>query len=366
MHTNADRPIEFPHSPYPRPGELLQLADGFFWARIPLPFRLNHVNVWVVEENDGWAIVDCGINNSETQELWTGMFSGALSGRPIRRVITTHSHTDHVGIAKFLRDRNDAQFEATLTEWLTAKLRHADHRDDDLTAASVFLAQHGGAHDAAEIFDQERQRVQRYLGPQPDTIVRLVHGQELKLGGRSWRIITGGGHADEHACFYCESEKILIAGDQILPRISPVITVTPAIPDADPLLEYFTSLSALSTLSDDVLVLPGHGEPFYGLRTRITQLIAHHYSRLDELAGFIRNPLTAMAATELLFPKAIKGGQGRLALGETIAHLHRVVGLGRAVTRTSDSGQIRFVSCGESQTKTVAFSGGLATGSPSY
>jgi glyoxylase-like metal-dependent hydrolase (beta-lactamase superfamily II) len=344
MDVNVDRTIEFPYSPYPLPGELRQLANGFFWARIPLPFRLDHVNAWVVDDGDGWAIVDCGIDNSETRELWTGMLSGFLFGRPIRRVIATHGHTDHVGIAKFLRDPNDAQFEATLTEWLTAKLRHADHQSDDLTAARNFLVQHGGTRDAADIFDQERQRVQRYLGPQPDSIVRLTHGQQLRLGGRIWQIITGGGHADEHACFYCEADKILIAGDQILPRISPVITVTPAMPDADPLLDYFTSLSELSTLPDDVLVLPGHGEPFYGLRTRIAQLIAHHHSRLDDLVAFIRKPLTAMTATKLLFPKAIKGGQGRLAMGETIAHLHRLVALGRALINTNDSGQITFVS----------------------
>lgn len=343
MLPNTDRAIEFPYSPHPQPGELRQLADGFFWARIPLPFRLDHVNAWVVDEDDGWAIVDCGIDDSETRELWTAMLSGFLAGRPIRRVIATHGHTDHVGIAKFLRDRNDAQFEATLTEWLTAKLRHTDHQNDDLTVARNFLVKHGGAHDAADIFDQERQRVQRYLGPQPDSIVRLAHGQELKLGGRKWRIITGGGHADEHACFYCESDKILIAGDQILPRISPVITVTPAMPDADPLFDYFSSLSELSTLPDDILVLPGHGEPFYGLRTRIKQLIAHHHSRLDDLAAFIREPLTAMTATELLFPRAIKAGQGRLAMGETIAHLHRLVALGRAVTSSSDSGQVTFI-----------------------
>jgi glyoxylase-like metal-dependent hydrolase (beta-lactamase superfamily II) len=342
MHSLAKRPIEFPHSPYPLPGELRDLAEGLFWARIPLPFRLDHVNVWVVDESDGWAIVDCGVDNPETRELWTGMLSGFLSGRPIRRVIATHGHTDHVGIAKFLRDRDDAQFEMTLTEWLMAKTRHADHLSSNFAPATHFLRKHGGTDDTTDIFDQERLRVRRYLGPQPEAIVRLRHGQELKLGGRIWQIITGGGHADEHASFFCEADKILIAGDQVLPRISPVITVSPAMPEADPLLDYFTSLEELAKLPDDVLVLPGHGDPFYGLRTRITQLIAHHHNRLDELATFIRKPLNAIAATELLFPKAIQAGQGRLAIEETIAHLHRLVGLGRAVTSISDSGLITF------------------------
>ena len=343
MHTVTERPIEFPHSPYPPPGELRQIAEGLFWARVPLPFRLNHVNVWVVDDGDGWAIIDSGVNDPPTLELWTAMLSGFLAGRPIRRIIATHGHTDHVGIAEFLRSRNDAQFEATLIEWMSAKLRYTDHQANNLSALQGYLRRHGGGSVAAEAFDQERHRVQRYLGPQPAAVLRLVGGQELKLGGRSWRIITGGGHADEHACFYCKADRILIAGDQILPRISPVINVAPGTPEADPLFDYFASLAELRKLPDDILVLPGHGEPFYGLRQRVTQLIAHHQSRLDELVEIIRKPLTAFAATELLFPKAFNAGQGRLALGETIAHLHRLVGLERATSMMNERGEINFV-----------------------
>ncbi|MEI9804725.1 MAG: MBL fold metallo-hydrolase [Pseudolabrys sp.] len=346
MHTVTERPLEFPHSPYPAPGELRELADGLFWARVPLPFQLNHVNVWIIDDGDGWAIVDSGVNDPPTLELWTAMLSGFLAGRPIRRVIATHGHTDHVGIAEFLRSRNDAQFEATAIEWMSARMRYTDHQANDISALKGYLRRHGGGSVAEDAFEQERKRVQRYLGPQPANVLRLAAGQELKLGGRSWRVITGGGHADEHASFYCKTDRLLIAGDQILPRISPSITVAPGMPEADPLLDYFVSLAELRRLPDDVLVLPGHGDPFYGLRSRIMQLVAHHHSRLDDLAGFIREPLNSFSATELLFPKAFTSGQGRLAFGETIAHLHRLVGLERAEASTDDKGEVTFVARG--------------------
>ena len=341
--TMTARPIEYPFIPYPAPGELRQIVEGIFWARIPLPFRLNHVNVWILEDGDGWAIIDCGIDNAPTRELWTRILNGFMGRRPLRRVIATHGHTDHVGIVKFLSAKTDPQFEVTLTEWTAARDRYAAHNENNLTILRDFLHRHGGEPETARTFDQERQRVQSYLGPQPDAFVRLIGGRELKLAGRTWFIITGGGHADEHACFYCREDRILIAGDQILPRISPVIAVAPTMPDADPLLHYFASLAELGTLPDEILVLPGHGEPFYGLHTRINQLTDHHHERLENLHRFIRQPSTAVAAAELLFPKAIEAGQGRLALGETIAHLHRLVATERADSKTSGDGRVCFV-----------------------
>lgn len=340
----TQRPIVFPFSPHPTPGEIWQIADGIFWVRMPLPFRLNHVNVWILDDGDGWAIIDFGIDNPVTRELWSSILSQFMAGRRVSRLIATHGHTDHVGAVKFLSARHDPQFEITLTEWTSARSRYVAHQDNNLTELRRFLHEHGGAADTADAFDRERQHVQNYLGAQPDAFIRLAGGQELKLGGRTWRIITGGGHADEHASFYCQADRILIAGDQILPRISPVIAVAPTMPNADPLFDYFESLSDLSTLADDILVLPGHGEPFYGLRTRIDQLIGHHHTRLNNLETFIRRPSSAVAATELLFPKAIESGQGRLALGETIAHLHRLVAAKRAVSDTDGDGRITFAS----------------------
>jgi glyoxylase-like metal-dependent hydrolase (beta-lactamase superfamily II) len=271
------------------------------------------------------------------------MLSGFLAGRPIRRVIATHGHTDHVGAAGFLCTRDDAGFETTLTEWMAARLRYMDHREDNSGALRGFLFKHGAGAELLEAYHLERCRVVRYLGQQPDAIVRLIHGQQFRLGGRSWKVIVGAGHADEHASFYCEAENILVAGDQILPRISPLVAVSPSVPEADPLSQYLTSLYEFRGLADETLVLPGHGEPFYGLHTRIAQLITHHSKRLDDLEAIICQPLTAFAATAALFPKAAKEGQGRLALGETLAHLHRLVTLDRAVFNADESGRTIFL-----------------------
>jgi glyoxylase-like metal-dependent hydrolase (beta-lactamase superfamily II) len=339
----ATRSIEYPHLTHPPPGTIQKLVEGIFWARIPLPFRLNHVNVWILDEGSSWSIVDCGIDDQTRRELWNSVLSGFLAGRPVRRVIATHGHTDHVGAAGFLVELNDARFETTLTEWMAAKLRHAEHRNNAVSGLEAFLFKHGAPSEILEAYNQERLRVTRYLGRQPDAIVRLSHGQKFKLGGREWRVIVGGGHADEHASFYCDADNILIAGDQILPRITPLVAVSPSMSEADPLSEYLQSLSEMLALTEHALVLPGHGAPFFGLHARISQLITHHEERLKEAELQIAHPSTAFTTTMSLFPNALSEGQGRLALGETLAHLHRLVTLNRAFTEIDESGRIKFV-----------------------
>ena len=341
--TTSQAPLTRPCLTAPDPGEVLRIAEGIFWIRMPLPFRLNHVNLWLFEDGDGWAMVDCGVNDATSRAIWDSLFSGFLAGRPIRRVIATHGHTDHVGAASLLRERNDATFEASLTEWMAARIRFADHHDDNTAALESFLSSHGCDASILEAFRAERTRVSTNLGHQPDALERLVDGQSIMLGGRRWTAMVAGGHADEQICLYCEADGILLAGDQILPRISPLVAVFPAIPNGDPLSVYLASLASFAALPQATLVLPGHGEPFTGLHQRLHQLNSHHESRLDELQSYIGEPTPAFATMDKLFPRAKAGGQGRLALGETLAHLHRLLTLGRAERLVGADGTISFV-----------------------
>lgn len=327
----------------PAPGEVREVAEGIFWLRMPLPFRLDHVNIWIVDDGDGWAIVDCGIDDTPSRQIWDSLFAGFLAGRPIRRVIATHGHTDHVGAAALLREKNDATFEASLTEWMAARLRYIDHREHNTAAVEAFLRHHGCDEHVVESLQTERQRVSTHLGRQPDSLERLVGGQKIALGGREWRVISAGGHADEHISLFCEAEHILLAGDHILPRISPLIAVFPAVPKADPLSAYLQSLDTFADLPEETLILPGHGLPFASLHARLDELRLHHDTRLAELYAMLAKPLTAFEAMRKLFPRAAQNDQSRLALGETLAHLHRLLTEGRAHRIEGPDGGITFV-----------------------
>lgn len=324
----------------PAPGEAIEIAPGILWASIPLPFRLNHVNIWFLEEPDGWTAIDCGIDSDDVRAVWERLMHGPLGGRPLRRLLATHGHTDHVGLAGYLVERHGVPFVASLAEWLWARLRFAE-RDAVKPAAESFFARHGCSAEMIGEFRSHRGGIVSTMGPHPEAFVRMRDGEMLWLGGRQWRVIVGGGHSDEHCSLYCASDNLLIAGDQILPRISPVVGVYPTEPDADPLGDYLASLPRFAALPEDALVLPGHGLPFVGLHTRVDELQAHHAKRLDALGAMLDRPQSAAAAAAQLFARAVAEGHGRLALAETLAHLHRLVAQGRVV-RHSDGAVITF------------------------
>ncbi len=326
----------------PAPGEWHAVIDGIHWARIPLPFWLDHVNVWLLDDGDGWAIVDCGIDSPDVRVIWDRLLASLPAERPVRRLIATHGHTDHVGCAGYLQERLDVPFQATLIEWLFARLRHADHHLPESAAVDAFLRRHGCDETMAHSFREERSRVSRYLGPQPAVLERIRGGDLLDIGGRSWRVIIGRGHCEEHASFYCAADGVLLAGDQILPRITPVVSVPPHEPAADPLGDYLASFEAFAPLAEDTILLPGHGLPFQGLRPRIRSIIEHHEQRLRQLEQAIERPTLAFEAARILFRRAVEGGHGRLALGETLAHLRRLMKEERADMTEDRFGRLLF------------------------
>ncbi|TCR62559.1 glyoxylase-like metal-dependent hydrolase (beta-lactamase superfamily II) [Bosea sp. BK604] len=323
-----------------------RIVDGVYWARIPLPFRLDHVNVWLLEDGEGWAIVDCGIDSAEVRAIWAQLLASLPGERPITRIIVTHGHTDHIGCAGHLVSTLGVPFHAPLIEWLSARLRHAASLTTLPDATASFLLRHGCDETMLQAFDDERLRVSQYLGAPPAELRRISNGDRLQVGGRSWAVIVAGGHADEHVSLYCEADGLLLAGDQILPRISPVVAVFAHEPDASPLGKYLISLDQFLSIPEGVLVLPGHGLPFRGLHARIAALRQHHVDRLDQLETVLAEPKTAFEAGSILFSRAFEGGHRRLALGETLAHLHVLVQQGRASVRTDQQGRQIFYRTG--------------------
>ncbi|HEY9573219.1 MAG TPA: MBL fold metallo-hydrolase, partial [Pusillimonas sp.] len=268
-------------------GQARVVADGLRWIRMPLPFALDHINLWLLRDEidgrQGWTIVDCGVARDDVKALWEQVFDNALEGLPVLRVIVTHMHPDHVGLAHWLCERWNAPLWMTATDYMTARLwsRPAVNGTSPGGPNGQSAVEHFTRHGLADPEAQEkiRQRSNYYPGLVPDVPARfhrIMHGDSIVIGGREWRVIVGYGHAPEHASLYCDTLQVLISGDMLLPRISTNISVFDFEPDANPLPLYLNSLRAYDGLAEGTLVLPSHGRPFRGMHERIGQQHAHH------------------------------------------------------------------------------------------
>jgi len=336
----------------PEPGRTLEIAPGVRWLRMPLPFALDHINLWLlrdcIDDVEGWTVVDCGVATEVTRALWEQIFETELQGLPVLRVVVTHMHPDHLGLAHWLCERwTSPRWECRLwisaTDWnagLTASRRNAF----DGAGAAHFFALHGLTDTAA--LAQVRTRSDYFPSLVPDVPARfrrLMDGMELHIGGRSWHCITGYGHAPEHIALHCPAIDVLISGDMVLPRISTNVSVYYLEPEGNPLPLYLHSIAALRVLPATTLVLPSHGKPFTGLHTRITQLELHHEERLAEvMAACARAPQSAADMLPVMFRRTLDLHQTTFAMGEAIAHLHALAGEGRLVDKVGIDGVRRF------------------------
>ena len=327
----------------PEAGALIAVAPGLQWLRMPLPFALDHINLWLIEEGDGVIVVDCGVATDSTRACWEQLFAGPLHGKPLTRVIATHCHPDHVGLADWLCRRFDAPLWMSTGEYAFARMMAAALPGVDGPAAVPHFERHGLTDPS--LLDQMRSRRSYYpsLVPAvPTAYTRLQDGQTLELGGRAWRVITGFGHSPEHVALYCEALQVLIAGDMVLPRISTNVSVFAVEPEGNPLRQYLDSLRKFGELPENTLVLPSHGRPFRGLHTRIAQLRAHHTARLAEVLESCRTPRSAMDIVPIMFRRPLDAHQLSFALGEALAHLHHLAADGMLRRETGADGVVRF------------------------
>ncbi len=337
--------LDYPLPAPPAPGVALPVAPGILWLRMPLPFALDHINLWLLEEGDGYTLVDCGYANAETRALWERHFAETLGGRPLVRIVATHCHPDHLGNAAWLAARFGCTVTMTAGEFLTAHAivdERAAHAPADNCA--LFRA-HGMAEADVAALAARGNSYRRGVPVAPPNYHRLLAGDEIRAGGTAWRVIAGYGHSAEHASLFAPAHNVLVSGDMLLPKISTNVSVWPADGDGDPLGRFLDSLRAFEDLPPSSLVLPSHGLPFRGIPLRIAQLRAHHDARLAELVQAMAasaGPVTAAQMVPVLFPRALDLQQSYFAMGETIAHLNHLWRRGRARRTVSAGGEIRF------------------------
>jgi glyoxylase-like metal-dependent hydrolase (beta-lactamase superfamily II) len=350
MHTRPDSlqssadALRYPWENHPGIDEVVEVMPGVLWVRLKLPFRLNHVNIYLLADGDGWTVIDSGFGNEESIAAWTTLLEGPLKGVTITRLIVTHSHPDHVGLAGWITERFDCPLYMSQVEYLQSVYHQNRGTEERRNAQRLFFRRHGMDEDLTEKLLGRGQDYLKRVSVLPPSYHRLTHGDEVVIGTRRFKAITGGGHALDQVMLYCAADKLFLSADQVLSKISPNVSVWAVEPHQNSLGEYLASLASLTTtLPYDVLVLPGHGVPFYGLKTRIKQLADHHEERCRLIADACRDvPQTSKELVPVVFHKhALDPHQMGFAAGELIAHVNYMLVEGRLTAQETD-GVLRF------------------------
>ena len=336
--------LEFPFASPPEPGETQAVVPGLEWLRMPLPIDLNHINLWLLADGDGTAIVDTGIHDPPSRAVWERTLDGASGRQSVSRVIVTHLHPDHVGCAGWLCDRFGVGLWMTREEYMLCRILVADTGRAAPDEGVRFYRAAGFADDALDAYRQVFGFFGRFVAPLPEAYERLHGGDVLEFGPRRFEVLIGNGHSPEHACLFDADRNLLISGDQILPSISSNVSVFPTEPHANPLADWLDSLARLRRrLPEDVLVLPAHGLPFRGAHARLDTLIARHREQLDRLLTHCREPRRAVDTFAALFRRTITNQHLIMATGEAIAHLNYLVHSGEMAAEEDGDGVTWYV-----------------------
>ena len=336
--------LTFPHGAPPPPGTTLEVAPGVLWARLDLPFLLDHINIYFIDDGDGWALIDTGLGNEATKLAWQQLLGAPLRNRPLTRIIATHFHPDHVGAAGFLLQRFDVPLYMAATEYLQSLNIHLDPGALEADHYRRFYLEHGLDAATTQRVVTSGHAYLKLTSGLPPTYHRVVGGDVLRIGARSFDVITGAGHSPEEIMLVCRAEKLFFAADQVLAKISPNVGVIAIDPEGDPLGYYLRSLDELRQhIAADALVLPGHNLPFYGLHTRVAELNAHHEGRCDRILHAARaGPKSAAELIPFVFTRKLDPHQMGFAFGEVLAHVNYMLRDG-ALQPIDSSGGIRRI-----------------------
>jgi len=341
---NSSRLLKFIVDDAPASGSAMEIADGVFWLRFDLPMKgLNHINLWALKDGDGWVVVDTGISNRASKDIWETHFTDLMGGRPINRVICTHLHPDHTGLAGWICRKFGAPLLMTRGEYFLCRLLAADTGKEAPREGITFYRKCGFTEEQIELYKLRFGGFGKAISALPQGYDRLTDGELGMIGGREWRVIIGSGHSPEHACLYCPELNLCLTGDQLLPNISSNVSVWPTEPEGNPLEDWISSCHKLiAELPEDVLIGPAHGLPFYGAHRRLGKLIEHHEKALDRLLEHCKTPRQATEVYSVLFRRAINDSNRIMAVGESVAHLNCLKDRGLVSRRLNDAGQFTY------------------------
>jgi len=330
-------PLRYPFPEAPGDGEAVEIAEGILWLRLPLPMALNHVNVYALDDGAGWTVVDTGVSTSRTRAIWEEALAGPLGGKPVARVILTHHHPDHVGLAGWFAARG-ARLWTSRTAYLMARMLTLDVQEVWPEETVAFYRAAGMAAEVLEArLSQRPFNFADGVAPIPLGYRRMTDGETIRAGGRDWVVRMGAGHAPEHVTLWSRDGSLVIGGDQLLSTISPNLGVYPTEPEADPVADWLAACERLQPHATEAqLVLPGHKLPFTGLPARLGQLIENHHGALDRLHDFLDTPRVAGECFRPLFRREVAGGEYGLALVEALAHCLHLWHTGRATREIVD------------------------------
>lgn len=315
---------EFPDTP--DTGGTLEVASGVHWLRMPLPFALSHINLWLLEDGDDWVIVDTGLHVEESTDIWQATLSGAMASRKVSRIFVTHMHPDHAGNAGWLQEKTGAEFLMTRQEYMYCRVLMSDTGQPAPQTGIDFYRAAGFSADALDRYKKAFGMFGKFIAPMPASYRRLQHGETHQIDQRGWQVLVGCGHSPEHACLFNHDLNVLISGDQLLPTISSNVSVWPTEPQANPLEDWLASLDLLSAcLPDDVLVLPAHGRPFRGAHERLEALRKEHRHSLQQLVDLCKKPQRAVDVFAAVFGRELGPRELIMATGEAIAHLNWLI-----------------------------------------
>jgi glyoxylase-like metal-dependent hydrolase (beta-lactamase superfamily II) len=335
--------ITYPWDTPPAEGEAITVADGVLWMRLPLPMALDHVNVFAFDDGDSWTVVDTGFSSKKSKAIWETLLAGPLQGKPVSRLIATHHHPDHVGLAGWFMAKG-AELLMPRTGWLMTRMLALDEQPTYPAETLAFYKRAGMS--AEEYAHRETERPFNFadcVEPLPLGYTRLVDGQTIQFGGRTWDIRMGDGHAPEHATFWSRDDNLIVGGDQLLPSISANLGVYPTEPDADPVQDWITACERFQPFAtDDQLILPGHKLPFTGLPLRLRQMIENHHGALERLVEHLNEPRAGGECFTPLFKRSIGRSAYGLALVEAVAHLNHLHQTGVATRTMGDDGAWRW------------------------
>ncbi len=320
----------------------VEIAEGILLVRLPLPFALNHINVYLLDEGDSWTLVDCGLDTPASRESWEAVLSHRLvQGRGIGRIVVTHHHPDHVGLAGWLAARFGVPLAMTAGELAVAG-RYADPERDVVAERTAFWHEHGLPEELVATLLERMPRYSRQVHALPATVDLIDTTVALELGGRRWTPVVGRGHSPEHLSLVDEGGALVIGGDQVLPKITPNIGVWPG-GDQDPLHSYLGSLESFTALGEDPLLLPSHRQPLYGIAVRVDEIRQHHEDRLRAVAAACERPVTCHDVLPALFGRPLRNEELGFGLGEGVAHLHFLAREGVLRAGLGPDGRRRFV-----------------------